>query len=894
MSASLKSTLKVGVALGIILSLAVTGTQSDAAAKKAHKPAAHKVVAHKGVTKASAKKTGKKKPVKKAPAAKIVAKKPVVKTAAVLAVDPAWPKLGDAGLITPEVEAQITDLMNRMTLEEKVGQTIQADINFITPDDLKTYPIGSILAGGNSAPDKNERATPDAWLKLADAYWRAALERPTDAPIPELFGIDAVHGHSNLVGAVIFPHNVGLGAMHDPDLIEKIGEVTADEMSLAGVDWTFAPTVAVARDKRWGRAYESYSENPADVAAYSGRMVEGLQGPDGGKTGIQPGHIMSTAKHFLGDGGTMDGKDQGDAEVTEADLARIHGAGYPPAIRAGALSVMVSFSSWNGQKMAGNKRLITGALKQRMHFDGFAITDWNAQGQVPGCANDDCPAAMNAGIDMFMAPDSWKGMFDHTLAEVKSGVIPQARLDDAVRRILRAKIKGGLFTLGAPLDRPLAGHWENLGSADHRAVARQAVRESLVLIKNQNHLLPLDPAAHILVTGSGANDIGKQAGGWTITWQGTGNSNSDFPHGESIWQGFEEAVEQAGGVASWSEDGAYKEKPDVAVVVIGEDPYAEFQGDRANLDYQTGDRSDLALIRKLKTQGVPVVTVFLSGRPLWTNPEINASDAFVEAWLPGTEGGGIADVLVGDLNKQARYDFSGKLTFSWPKYANQGPLNVGTDGYDPQFAYGYGLTYEDNGDLDRLSEDSGLKDVAVVNVDTYFAAGRVKAPWQLGLSDVDGTTQGDHDAFGSPDGLVTQNPVDAGKQEAGRSLVFTGTGPAEAAFTAAAPVDLSRQTAGKMAVGMTYRLDAPIAGPVYVAMGETLATEHKIDISSLLTASVGEWATVKVTLDCFVAAGVDPKVIGVPFALSSAVPLSISYSSVKLASNEGDAGCPTQ
>ncbi|MEI9904150.1 MAG: glycoside hydrolase family 3 N-terminal domain-containing protein [Asticcacaulis sp.] len=354
--------LKFGVAVAAIAALSLGTVPADAAHKKPRKAPAHRVV-----------------PAKKA-----------APVPAIVAVDPAWPKLDDAGLVDPATEARITDIMAKMTLEEKVGQTIQADIGFIKPEDLATYPLGSILAGGNSSPGGNERASPDEWLKLADDYYRAAASRPTNAPIPLMFGIDAVHGHSNLVGAVIFPHNVGLGAMHDPELIQQIGEVTADEMSVAGVDWTFAPTVAVSRDKRWGRSYESYSENPADVAAYSGRMVEGLQGVDGGRNGIQPGHIISTAKHFLGDGGTEGGKDQGDAEMSEADLARIHGAGYPPAIEAGALSVMISFSSWNGQKMAGNKRLITGALKQRMHFDGFAITDWNAHRQLQGCEKDDC------------------------------------------------------------------------------------------------------------------------------------------------------------------------------------------------------------------------------------------------------------------------------------------------------------------------------------------------------------------------------------------------------------------------------------------------------------------------------------------------------------------------
>lgn len=867
----LKSGLMFGAALGVLCAMSFGLPDAAEAKAAAKKPAAHKTV----------KKTAKKPVAKKAVAS------------ALIAVDPAWPKLAPAGLVDPATEAKITDIMSRMTLEEKVGQTIQADINFITPEELKIYPLGSILAGGNSSPGQNERATPDEWLKLADDYWRAAAERPTKAPVPLLFGIDAVHGHSNLVGATIFPHNVGLGATHDPDLIEKIGAATAAEMAAAGVDWTFAPTVAVARDKRWGRAYESYSENPADVAAYAGRMVEGLQGVGGGRDGIQPGHIMSTAKHFLGDGGTQDGKDQGDAEMSEADLARIHGAGYPPAIEAGALSVMISFSSWNGQKMAGNKRLITGALKQRMHFDGFTVTDWDAHRQLESCAKDDCPEAMNAGVDMFMAPDSWKPLYENTLADVKAGTIPMSRLDDAVRRILRAKIKGGLFTLGAPLDRPLSGKWDQLGSPEHRAIARQAVRESLVLIKNENHVLPLDPGARILVTGSGANDIGKQSGGWTITWQGTGNTRADFPNGESIYEGIAEAVKQAGGTATLSDNGAYKEKPDVAVVVIGEDPYAEFQGDRANLDYQTGDRTDLEMIHKLKSAGIKVVTVFLSGRPLWTNPEINASDAFVAAWLPGTEGGGIADVIVGDLNRQPRYDFRGKLTFSWPKTANQGPLNVGTVGYDPLFAYGYGLTYKDIGDVPQLSEDSGLRDVAVVNVDTYFAAGRVKAPWQSAVLDSQGITMISGPSVESAGGNVTQTTVDADKQESGRSVVFKGEGIGAVAIFGS-PVDLSRQTTGKMALAVTYRLDSAVSGPVMLTMGKDEKTYTSLDIGPVLKAPVGQWATLKVKLDCYEAAGLDVKQVGVPFSLSTTSPLSISYSDVRLASDEGDAVCPAK
>lgn len=808
-----------------------------------------------------------------------------------IAVDAAWPSVPDAGIVDAATEARITKIMSQMTIEEKVGQTVQADINFITPEELKTYPLGSILAGGNSSPGQNERATPEEWLKLADDYWRASLQYPSKAKVPLLFGIDAVHGHANMVGAVVFPHNVGLGAARNPDLIRKIGEVTAKEMAIAGVDWTFAPTVAVTRDKRWGRAYESYSEHPADVAAYSGVMVEGLQGKEGARAGIKPGHIMSTAKHYLGDGGTTGGKDQGDAAMSEADLANIHNAGYPPAIAAGTLSVMISFSSWNGEKLTGSKKLITGALKQRMGFDGFAVTDWNAHRQVPGCEQDDCPQAINAGVDMFMAPDTWKAVYTNLLADAKSGEIPMARLDDAVRRILRAKIKGGLFELGAPKDRALSGQWQHLAAPEHRAVARQAVRESLVLLKNNDQTLPVSGASRVLVAGSGAHDVGKQSGGWTITWQGTGNSREDFPNGQSIYEGITEAVQQYGGTATLSVNGAYTDKPDVAIVVIGEDPYAEFQGDRPNLDYQPGEPTDLELLKKLKAAGIPVVTVFLSGRPMWTNPEINASDAFVAAWLPGSEGGGVADVIIGDAKKNARNDFKGKLTFSWPKRADQQPLNVGMAGYDPQFAYGYGLTYADTTAVAALSEDSGLGAEGVVSVDTYFSAGRVRAPWQFGVMDAQGPALATGATVRSPGGVVTQTVIDASRQEDGRSLVFTGAGMAGAGFFGPA-VDLSRQQTGKMTMAFTYRLDAPVQGQVFMAMGRDETVNSGINITSALTAPVGEWKTLKITLDCFAAAGVDMTQVGLPFAISTASPLKISYSDIRIASDEGDATCP--
>jgi beta-glucosidase len=523
-----------------------------------------------------------------------------------------WPTLPMKLKRDPKVEARVDAILKRMSVEDKVGQMIQVDIASITPKDLETYKIGSVLNGGNSAPNSDEFAPAAEWLKLFDAFYDASVKRSDGRPVvPIIWGTDAVHGDNNIVGATLFPHNIGLGATRDPALIRRIGAATAAETAATGIDWSFAPTVAVVQDDRWGRTYESYSEEPEIVQAYAGQMVEGLQGTVG-QDFMTPGHVISSVKHFLGDGGTG-GRDQGDTRVSEQVLRDVHAAGYKSGLAAGALTVMPSFSSWNGVKMTGNKSLLTGVLKQRMGFDGFAIGDWNAHGQVPGCSNEDCPAAINAGLDMFMYSGSkWKELYANTLREAKDGTIPAARLDDAVRRILRVKMLAGTFDAGRPSSRPMAGKFDLLGAPAHRAIARQAVRESLVLLKNNGGVLPLKPSANILVAGRGADNIGQQSGGWSITWQGTGVTNAAFPNGQSIWSGIDQAVRAGGGKATLAVDGAYTTKPDAAIVVFGETPYAEFTGDRPTLEYSPEDKSDLALLKKLKAAGIPVVAVFLS------------------------------------------------------------------------------------------------------------------------------------------------------------------------------------------------------------------------------------------------------------------------------------------
>jgi beta-glucosidase len=545
---------------------------------------------------------------------------------------------------------------------------------------------------------------------MADAYFNASLPATPDRPrIPIIWGTDSMHGNANIIGATIFPHNIGLGAARDPELVREIGRITAIETRVTGADWIFAPTVAVVRDVRWGRTYESYSEDPSLVRDYATAMVEGLQGKPGDPDFLRAGHVIATAKHFIGDGGTDKGKDQGDTLSSEEDLRDLFAPPYQAAIASGVQAVMASYSSWHGRKLHGSRPLLNDILVNRLGFDGLVVGDWNGYAQLPGCSFASCSAVYNAGIDLVMAPDNWRSLYKNTLAQVQSGEIPMARLDEAVSRILRVKLRAGIMDAGPPSTRPYAGQWEQLGSKAHRAVARRAVRESLVLLKNDGPLLPLDPKRNVLVTGDGADDLGKQCGGWTISWQGKDNTRADFPNGQTVFEGIREEVQAAGGTVVLSADGSFQARPDVAIVVFGENPYAEYAGDRDDLSFQT---DGLRRIQDLRAKGIPVVAVFLSGRPLYMTREINASNAFIAAWLPGSEGGGIADMLFRKADGSLAYDFKGRLSFSWPRSPDQVPLNAPRPSdppelrtaYDPLFAFGYGLDYAHPRELGPLPE----------------------------------------------------------------------------------------------------------------------------------------------------------------------------------------------
>ncbi len=607
-----------------------------------------------------------------------------------LPLDPQqWPRVASAIGPDAELEARAAALLSTMTLAEKVGQMVQAEIQHASPADVRQYHLGSVLNGGGSWPGQNALSTPEDWVELARAYHRASIDPVGGRTgIPVIWGTDAVHGHNNVVGATLFPHNIGLGAANDPILTERIGRATALETAATGIDWVFSPTLAVARDDRWGRTYESFSEDPEIVARLGAALTRGLQGASTEER-FKSGRVLATAKHFLGDGGTLNGRDQGNVLTDERALREIHGTGYFEALAAGAQTVMASFSSWRGRKMHGNKYLLTTVLKGRMGFDGFIIGDWNGHGQLPGCTDDSCAAAINAGIDMIMVPEEWRNFITNTLRQVRAGEIAQSRIDDAVRRILRVKLRAGLFDKGSnpPVDRGWIGH------AQHRALARQAARASLVLLKNRNAVLPLQKSARVLVAGHGADDYAVQTGGWTITWQGTDNDRAHYRGATTILQGIRAAVEGGGGSLVQAPKGRFDTSADAAIVVFGEPPYAEGEGDRQHLVYHKYNRRPLNLLGKLRKRRIPTIAVFLSGRPMVVNKELDAADAFVAAWLPGSEGGAIADLLFADNTGAPAYQFTGRLPFSWPRSETQLRLNRDDDVYLPLFPVGYGLRY---------------------------------------------------------------------------------------------------------------------------------------------------------------------------------------------------------
>lgn len=738
----------------------------------------------------------------------------------------------------------VAEILSRMTLERKIAQLIQPQINSFTVEDMARYRFGSYLNGGNGGPNGHEFAPAAEWLELADAMYDAsARPLPNGEPVvPTMWGTDAVHGHSNIVGATLFPHNIALGAAGDPDLVRRIGHATAVEIEVTGIDWNFSPTVAVARDDRWGRTYESYSEDPQLVARLGAALVEGLQGNPASADFLGDGRVIATAKHFFGDGGTEQGVDQGDVNGDIEALLAVHAVPYPAAIEAGVATIMASFNSVNGVKMHGNRDLLTGILRERMGFAGLVVGDWNAHGQIAGCEVDNCPAALLAGLDVYMVPDDWRRLMDNLVAQVRDGTIPMARVDEAVGRVLRVKFRAGLLGPDArrPSQRGVAGRFDLLASPEHRALAREAVARSQVVLSNDG-VLPLRAGGNILVAGAAADDVGQAAGGWTLEWQG-GRADqlarNLFPNATSIWEGLRDAVAATGGTARLSADGSFTSRPDVAVVVFGERPYAEFAGDQRDLVFR--DEEGLTLLRSFRERGIPTVAVFLSGRPLWVNRELNAANAFVASWLPGSEGAGVADVLTG-----ARPS-TGRLSFSWPAECDGQAVN-GPDG--ALFAVGYGRALEDTARLPALSETCASlsrRDGAVV-----FGSGRLEQGVSAFAARLDAAgngelmpqMRGDFSAAG-----VTVRGYDRDAQEDSRQVIMR----AGSRFGLAQAQDSGG--AWRIAYEVVTRPTAPIH--LLVGAGEGAAT---IDLTEHFTHAQGKgWREMVITEAC--AAGLGPRI----------------------------------
>lgn len=811
-----------------------------------------------------------------------------------------WPQIDSAIKPDPKIEARIETILAKMTLPQKVAQVIQPEIRAISVEEMRQYGFGSYLNGGGAYPNDNKHATPQDWVDLAEAMYQASIDTSLDGSnIPTMWGTDAVHGHNNVIGATLFPHNIGLGAARNPALIEAIAGATAKEVLATGIDWIFAPTVATAQDDRWGRTYESYAESPDLVKDYSEAIVKGLQGTPNSNTPPFSKHkVIATVKHFVGDGGTIAGDDQGDNITSEQELIDIHAQGYVGGLSAGAQTVMASFNSWHGDKIHGDKYLLTDVLKERMGFDGLVVGDWNGHGQIKGCTNADCPQAINAGLDIYMTPNAdWRELYDNLIKQVNTGVVPMSRLDDAVSRILRVKLRAGLFDNPSPAKRLLSGDQSVIGAKAHRDIARQAVQESLVLLKNNDQILPLSPKMNVLVAGDAAHNIGKQSGGWTITWQGTGNQNSDFPGATSIYDGFKAKVEGAGGSIVLSENGTFSEKPDVAIVVFGEEPYAEGNGDIDNLTYQRGNKADLALLQSLQDKGIPVVSVFISGRPMWVNPEINASDAFVAAWLPGSEGQGIADVLFKTQNEKVDHDFKGTLSFSWPATPTQ-IVNQHDTSETPLFEYGYGLTYAKAApNLATLEETVQTDENATLGQYNLYV-GQVQKPWAIAAGQPGNQSALTSSVLETADMAV--RTLDRFVQEDALTLQWTSGNPAEFGLYSPFPEDLIRYEEANASIEFDYKVLSDAIGQLSLKVQCLDNCNATLPIGDVMNKwfdydTPENWATASIALSCLKEKGANFDKVMAPFILESQGPTHIAISNIRLVPNGGSSAkltCP--
>jgi beta-glucosidase len=840
-----------------------------------------------------------------------------------------WPNIRSAVQKNPQQEARIAEILSKMTLHEKIGQMIQPDMREITPQEVEEYKIGSILNGGGAWPANNKYSSASDWAQEAEKFYQA-VERAYAGRgfrVPFAWATDAVHGHNNVFKATLYPHNIGLGAANNPDLIEEIGAATALEIAATGLDWTFAPTVAVPRDYRWGRVYEGYSEDPQITHSYASRMVRGLQG-DLSQI-LAEDKVISTVKHWVGDGGTLKGVDRGENHLSEEHLINIHAPGYFSALEVGAQVVMTSFNSWHdpknydlmesgdyNYKLHGSKYIINDVLKGKLGFDGVVITDWNGHSEISGCSSGNCPQVILAGNDVVMvtARKDWKQFFANVVTQVEAGLIPMNRINDAVTRILRVKMRAGLWDKPSPAARRYAGEEGLLGLGSHRALARRAVRESLVLLKNNPDTLPLSSQSKFLVLGSGANDIQKQTGGWSLSWQGDENLiDRDFPGATTFLQ----AVQSVVGTGNVYTDLENAPQDAIALVVIGEDPYAEMMGDikgSRTLEYAKIKRSyaaDLELLRALKSSNRKVVTVMFSGRPLYVNEEIQLSDAFVVGWLPGTEAGGITDVLFEEFG----YDFRGRLSFSWPATKCGTSINVvpshipnferpeheqDLNGeHAPLFPFGYGLSYDRDKSTDMGVNTNTIKLDLNEGACGISAAETATQPLEL----FGATADGDFEMVMSGAGNswnpvkvsrgtktsvpgVTSTPIDYKHQQDALLVEFDGK-PAQ--IYVRMPEDQTIDARGYIRSGghLLFDIDVISETPVELklAMHCTWPCMGEISLSEYLPASKPPvdptWKTIKIPLAKFDEEGADFLNLTSPFLIYSEHPVKFRLGCIR-------------
>ena len=767
--------------------------------------------------------------------------------------------------------AFVNNLITKMSIEEKVGQVIQADLDFIKPSDLRDYPIGSVLNGGNTSPRGKLRASPSEWKSLAQEFYEES--KRTGASIPVLWGTDAVHGHSNVFGATIFPHNIGIGAAANPQLVKEIGAAVAEEVLATGLFWTFAPTVTIPQNFRWGRTYEGYSEDPVLVSKLGSAFIEGLQGTE--KEFLNDAKILGTAKHFLGDGGTYLGIDQGDTRANEENMRVIHGEPYFASLNSCVRVVMASFNSWNGSKVHGNKYLLTEVLKEKMNFTGFVVGDWNGHQQVPGCNAGSCPESFNAGVDMFMVPENWKALYKNTVKQVKDGEISKERLDDAVKRILTVKQQLGMFEGRVPNQTK----YSEVGLQKNREIARRAVRESLVLIKNNNAVLPIKDQQKILVIGDSADSLKIQTGGWTLDWQGANNTNSDFPGSVTFLQALKEyenlEITHKNSLSNLDLNNNY----DLVIVAYGEEPYAEGIGDRKNLFYR--DSKTLNTLKRLKRNGNKVVSIFFTGRPLWTNEFINLSDAFVVAWLPGTESRGMTDVLVANEDGSVNYDFQGKLPFSWPSDPNQSTIAFYDPASDAEFDYGYGLTYKSPKALASLDESFEKSDEFGDLIEIF--SGKFNNPFegfiqennspQIKLSSTNNTTQNE---------VVQTDFIDVDKQDDTLRVIFNADGNLNSFHILTTEV-IGLEDFQSGFLNFNARV-VESSGAIFLAATCGFGCMGSIDVTSLLVKSQS-FDGYSVPLKCLTDKGLDLSKTISPMILFGPADLTIDFKNISISKN---------